>query len=117
MSRFRIVCANVFILISVAVLFAQTPAKLKPAFEVISIKPVGPFQIRPGIRISGNRFDCAMSLEGLITTAYQIETYQVTGPDWLNLQRFEINATISEGSSKDQVPEMLQSLLEDRFKL
>src|SRR5207247_6690644 len=34
------------------------PAKPKPAFEVASIKPVGPFQLRPGIRISGNRFDC-----------------------------------------------------------
>jgi len=95
--------------------FEQTPAR--PAFEVVSIKPIGPFQERPGIRISGNRFDCAMSLERLITSAYQIKTYQMVGPDWLNSQRFEINATIPEGSSKDQVLGMLQALLEDRFKL
>jgi uncharacterized protein (TIGR03435 family) len=114
---FRIVFGITVMFTSSAVLFTQTPAKPKPAFEVISIKPVGPFQIRPGIRISGNRFDCAMSLEGLITTAYQIKTYQMVGPDWLNSQRFAINATIPEGSSKDQVPGMLQALLEDRFKL
>jgi uncharacterized protein (TIGR03435 family) len=114
---FRIAFAIAVMFTSGAVLFAQTPAKPKPAFEVVTIKPVGPFQIRPGIRISGNRFDCAMSLEGLITTAYQIKTDQMVGPDWLNSQRFAINATIPEGSSKDQVPGMLQALLEDRFKL
>ena len=62
-------------------LFPQTAAKPKLSFEVVSIKPVGPFQVRPGISISGNRFDCAMSFEGLMTTAYQIKTYQITGPD------------------------------------
>jgi uncharacterized protein (TIGR03435 family) len=107
----------VVVAISGAALFAQTSAKPKPAFEVVSIKPVGPFQISPEFRISGNHFDCAMSLEGLITTAWQIKTYQITGPDWLNSQRFGINATLPEGSSKDQVPEMLQALLKDRFKL
>jgi uncharacterized protein (TIGR03435 family) len=114
---FRVAFAIAVMFTSSAVLFAQTPAKPKPGFEVVSIKPVGPFQIRPGIRISGNRFDCAMSLEGLIITAYQIKTYQVVGPDWLNSQRFAINATIPEGNSKDQVPGMLQALLEGRFKL
>jgi uncharacterized protein (TIGR03435 family) len=100
-----------------AALFAQTTAKPKPAFEVVSVKPVGPFQIRPGIRISGNHFDIAASLDALVVTAYQIKAYQLVGPDWLNLQRFEINANIPEGTPKDQVPKMLQTLLEDRFKL
>jgi uncharacterized protein (TIGR03435 family) len=99
------------------VMLGQAPAKAIVAFEVASIKQVGPFQVRPGIRISGNRFDCAMSLEALITTAYQIKTYQITGPDWLNMQRFEINAIIPDGNSKDQIPTLLQALLKDRFKL
>ncbi|PYS45148.1 MAG: hypothetical protein DMG13_32700 [Acidobacteria bacterium] len=33
---------------------------------------------------------------------------------WLSSRRFEIHATISEGTSKDLVPEMLQTLLEER---
>jgi uncharacterized protein (TIGR03435 family) len=115
MSPLRTLCAGFVLCLLSGLLFAQSP--VKPAFEVVSIKPVGPFEIRPAIRISGNRFDCAMSMEALVTTAYQIKTYQIVGPDWLNSQRFEINATIPEGSSKDQAPKMLQGLLEERFKL
>jgi uncharacterized protein (TIGR03435 family) len=117
MGIFRNVCTALAIFSSSALFFGQVATKPKPAFEVASIKPVGPFQMRPGIRISGNRFDCAMSLEALIITAYQINTYQITGPEWLNSQRFEINATLPEHTSKDQVPEILRTLLEDRFKL
>jgi len=58
-----------------------------------------------------------MSLQLLILNAYSIKPYQISGPDWLYSQRFEINATLPEGGSKDQVPGMLQALLEDRFKL
>jgi uncharacterized protein (TIGR03435 family) len=58
-----------------------------------------------------------MSLDRLITTAYQLKNYQLSGPGWLNLQRFEINAIMPEGSSPDQVPAMLRAVLEDRFKL
>jgi uncharacterized protein (TIGR03435 family) len=117
MRRIRFALVLGVVLIAVAVMAASQKPAQKLAFEVVSIKPVEPFQIRPGIRISGNRFDCAMPLQRLITTAYQIKTYQITGPDWLNSQRYEINPTIPEGSSKDQVPGMLQALLEDRFKL
>ena len=108
MTSFRLLCASVVMLTSGAVLFAQAPATSKPAFEAVSIKPVGPSQVRAGIGISGNRFDCAMSLQLLILNAYSIKPYQISGPDWLYSQRFEINATLPEGGSKDQVPGMLQ---------
>jgi uncharacterized protein (TIGR03435 family) len=42
---------------------------------------------------------------------------QIAGPDWLRSEIFEIHAKIPEGYSKDQVPEMLQALLADRFQL
>jgi len=32
-------------------------------------------------------------------------------------QRFDIFAKLPDGASKDDVPQMLQALLEDRFKL
>jgi uncharacterized protein (TIGR03435 family) len=41
----------------------------------------------------------------------------VQGPDWMAQQRFEIQAKIPDGASQDQVPEMLQALLAERFKL
>ena len=70
-----------------------------------------------GIRINANRFDCTMPLKDLIATAYEIKTYQIAGPDWLDSERFEVNATIPTGNAISQVPMMLRSLLEDRFNL
>lgn len=58
-----------------------------------------------------------MSLKDLIATAYGVKPYQITGPDWLGSQRFDIVATLPPGSCKDEAPRMLQALLEERFKL
>src|SRR5207248_791060 len=48
---------------------------------------------------------------------YGMKPYQITGPDWMATTRFDITAKIPAGASKDDVNKMLQSLLEDRFKL
>ena len=118
-----IVCASFVVCSTSALLFGQTPAKPKPAFEVASIKASAPLstliaqRVRFGMTISGARFDCQMSLNDLIAAAYRIKTDRIAGPEWLTSQRFEIHATIPEDTSKDQVPEMIQTLLEERFKL
>lgn len=52
--------------------------------------------VRPGMSVSGNRFDCLMPLNQLITAAYAIKTSQIVGPDWLNSERFEIHATMND---------------------
>jgi len=57
------------------------------------------------------------SLADLIRIAYKVKAYQVVGPDWMTQQRFEMQAKIPEGVSEDKVPEMLQALLAERFKL
>jgi len=102
--------------ISFGWLFAQNA--IKPAFEVASIKPISSSQSwYPGTHINGPRFDSFLPLNSLIETAYRLKPFQVVGPDWLGSQRFEIHAAIPDGVSKNQVPKMLQALLEDRFKL
>jgi uncharacterized protein (TIGR03435 family) len=64
-----------------------------------------------------------MSLATIITTAFKVKVYQVTGPAWLGIantmtaERFDIHARLPAGATKDDVPEMLQSLLAERFKL
>jgi uncharacterized protein (TIGR03435 family) len=111
--------------LTAGVLAAQTPA---PAFEVASIRPAPPItelaaQIQSGkahvgMSIDGARADFGfVSLADLIAQAYRIKPYQLTGPDWMKQQRFDVTAKIPDGASKDQVPEMLQALLADRFKL
>ncbi len=102
-----------------------------PAFEVASIKPSEPItpamvaagKLHAGMKIDAKRVDIGnMSLMQLICKAYDVKTYQVTGPAWLqvvgmNVQRFDIVANLPEGATKEQVPQMLQSLLAERFKL
>jgi uncharacterized protein (TIGR03435 family) len=46
-----------------------------------------------------------------------VKPYQITGPDWMSTTRFDIVAKMPEGSKKGDAPKMLQTLLEERFKL
>ena len=49
--------------------------------------------------------------------AYRVNDYQVLGPDWLATENFDIAAKLPEGATRAQLPEMIQSLLAERFKL
>ncbi len=110
-------------------LFAQTPAK--PAFEVASIKPLPPLENlmqdlisgkgniqKLGTTIDATRVDIgAATLKELFQRAYDLKPYQIVGPDWMPAQLYEIHAKLPEGAAKEQVPAMLQTLLEERFKI
>jgi uncharacterized protein (TIGR03435 family) len=48
-------------------------------------------------------------------TAYDVKTYQVYGPDWLNTERYDIIARVPAGATKEQVNVMWQTLLTERF--
>ncbi len=92
------------------------------SFEVASIKPAPP-PSTPGMMRVGMRRDpgrvtySGMSLKMLIQTAFRVKGYQISGPAWLESERFEIVAKLPEGASLDLAPEMLQKLLADRFGL
>lgn len=104
---------------------AQTP----PTFEVASVKPAGildPQKIMSGQQRIGKKVDKArvefstMSLNELILEAYKIKSYQLVAPDWtsgMSAPRFDIQAKIPEGATEEQIPEMLQALLAERFGL
>ncbi len=106
--------------------FQDSPAI---AFEVASVKIavepdrspmfcIGPCTFGERMTVAGSRVDIRyMSLHQLIATAYRIKPYQLSGPDWLRSQRFDIAAKMPERASKAQAPEMLQALLAERFKL
>jgi uncharacterized protein (TIGR03435 family) len=46
-----------------------------------------------------------------------VELPQVDAPDFARSESFEIQATLPEGATREQVAEMLQTMLADRFKL
>ncbi|HVW09441.1 MAG TPA: TIGR03435 family protein [Bryobacteraceae bacterium] len=87
-------------------------------FEVASVRPVTTIPRDPAFLISRTRFrDEVASLKFLIEKAYDLEDYQLIGPDWLATARFDIDAQPPAGSSFNDIPSMLQSLLEQRFHL
>jgi uncharacterized protein (TIGR03435 family) len=126
MSRSVLPSIGVAIVLAAGSLLGQTPA-----FEVASIKPSEPItpavvaagKLHAGMKIDGKRVDIGnFGLMQLICKAYDVKPYQVSGPSWLQVvgmsaQRFDIVANLPEGATKEQVPQMLQALLAERFKL
>jgi uncharacterized protein (TIGR03435 family) len=90
-------------------------------FEVASIRPVGdqpPNQIAVGLHIDGSQVRIAyLSLKDYIGIAYRLRVNQIVGPDWLGSQRFDIAGKLPDGAAQDDVPQMLQALLAERFQL
>jgi uncharacterized protein (TIGR03435 family) len=105
----------------------QAPAPAPgPAFEVASVKPAPPIEpakiiagkMHVGMSVDAARVDIGnLSLADLIKIAYKLKSYQLTAPDWASTERFDIMAKMPEGGTKEQVPQMLQALLAERFKL
>jgi uncharacterized protein (TIGR03435 family) len=58
-----------------------------------------------------------MTLTQLIAIAWHTKEYEIDGPPWLGETRFDVEATLPAGATKDDAPAMLKSLLHDRFKL
>ncbi|HTI50943.1 MAG TPA: TIGR03435 family protein [Planctomycetaceae bacterium] len=108
--------------------FAQT-AKL--SFEAATIRPAAPIDMAKmaaamqaggklpvGANVGATQAEYLyLDLKSLISFAYNVKPFQVTGPDWLANTRFDIIAKYPAGATKADASKMLQSLLEDRFKL
>jgi len=102
-------------------------ADAKLQFEVASVKPAEPMPMQgmmrvgigggPGTGDPGRVTYSNASMMMLLTNAYSVKRSQISGPDWLDSQRFDITAKVPEGATKDDVKVMLQNLLADRFKL
>lgn len=119
------------LLIGVALAAAAALAQTKPSFEVATIKPSQPLdqakmaatlrsggKLPIGATIDAHRAEYLyLDLKSLMTYAYGVRPYQIVGPDWMSTTRFDIEAKMPDGSKKEDAAKMLQSLLEDRFKL
>ena len=101
---------------------AQTTTQ-RPSFDVASVRTHDPsdrknfdnIQPYPDGRFTSDN----ASLWMLIHYAFQVQPYQVAGgPNWLRSIGFDINAKSAEAHhSFDDIPPLLQGLLEDRFQL
>ena len=91
-------------------------------FEVVSVKPnkvVGRAGIISGPNRPGQFFITNVSLQAIISYAYNVQDYELVGlPGWTRRERFDITARYPEGANQQQVyREMLQNVLIDRFGL
>lgn len=120
---FRTVMAALAVCVSLA--WAQTEDRTL-TFEVASVKPAapqGPDRVMMGMRGGPGTADpgqatfSGLPLSRIIMTAYDVKSYQVSGPSWLDTERFDIVAKVPKGASKKDFQVMLQNLLAERFKL
>ncbi len=97
--------------------FAQDQPR--PSFEVASVKPDSSASGNSGVRFTPGRLNAEnASLRFLITWAYNVRAFQLSGgPGWIDSAKYDIDAKVEGNASPAQIRLMLQTLLEERFKL
>jgi uncharacterized protein (TIGR03435 family) len=107
-------------LLSISLLHAQDkPARL--TFEVASIKPSAPGIVGGGIKPmpGGQEYVVQnMPVRAVMSVLYKIPLRQIVGgPDWLDTDRYEIDAKADHSYNIDDLHTMFYNLLADEFKL
>lgn len=104
-------------------LAAQQPDS-QVVFEVASVKHGAPgdYGIGGNGGGPGTKDPTSYSVENyplssLLEIAYGISSYQLSGPAWLDEERFTVNAKVPAGATKDQLKLMMRNLLVERFQL
>src|ERR1017187_3230329 len=102
-------------------------AEGKLAFEVASVKPAAPptglavmlFQMRggPGTADPGQISYTNVPMRALLLRAYGLKPPQLSGPNWLENEKYDIVAKVPVGATREQVNVMVQNLLIERFGL
>ena len=95
-----------------------------PAFDAASVKPNtshpvnGEGRPRTAVNASPGSLNLQnMTLSQCIQWAYNVPGFQVTGPSWIESERYDIVAKAAGPAPNDQLRLMLQTLLKERFKL
>jgi len=105
---------------TVLLIAALAVAAQAQTFEVASIKPNRSAGVGSSIRGSQGRITMEnVSLRKVTLWAYGIpddREYALVGPDWLGTERFDIQATFAVDAQAQQVREMTQKLLAERFR-
>src|SRR5215469_4946324 len=99
----------------------RDPSAPPPAIDVAAVKRSPPrpsgtggssMRADPG-RLTGTN----VPLKRYLIAAWGLKDYQISAPDWMSDERYEVTATMPAGTPTREVLLMLQTLLVDRFKL
>jgi uncharacterized protein (TIGR03435 family) len=92
-----------------------------PKFEIADVQAAreGRERIRPAFVVRGGRYEIHNgTMVDLIRLAYGVDDDKILGgPNWLELDRFDVIAKMPADTGAETQKQMLQALLEDRFKL
>ena len=107
-----------FIALLSSVAFGQTSS---PAFESADVHVSAPSK-NPSLRggaLRGGRYEVrTATIVDLISMAYGMESDKVLGgPNWLDWNRYDVAAKAPQDAKRDELNQMLQNLLAERFKL
>jgi uncharacterized protein (TIGR03435 family) len=95
------------------------------AFEVASIKPSVPPHTSgwgtcnggPGSKDPGQIVCNGAALKTLVTRAFGVQAFLISGPSWLDSERYSITAKVPAGTTVEQARAMWQNLLATRFRM
>jgi len=101
---------------------SQSPDSLR--FDVASVKPAGPPHDGPSVYRLGpgtadpERIDLErVSMLQMLNLAWGIDWDQISAPQHIATDIYEVNAKVPPGTTKEQVRVMWKNLLADRFHL
>jgi uncharacterized protein (TIGR03435 family) len=95
-------------------------------FEVATIRPAGTFNAQDllsgkaalGVAVRGDQVTIRyVTISDLAVLAWEVKPFDVKGPDWIGQQRFDVTALMPEGATEKDMPQLVRSLLRDRFKM
>ncbi len=116
---FKVICAIVILFCGMQP-HAHTETEPETlTFEVATIKPVAEMNFKlAGVHVGLTRASyISMSLQSLLTYAYGVGYFQISGPKWVSTNLYDVVGTFPEGASPESERKMLQALLRDRFQL
>src|SRR5262245_30041888 len=71
----------------------------------------------PGTTDPGRISFTNVSLVNVLLRAYDLKAFQLSAPDWMSSERYDITAQVPSGASQEQCNRMLQTLLTERFHM
>jgi uncharacterized protein (TIGR03435 family) len=119
----RVAFGTILLILSACGAVGQTP-EAPPAFEVASVKSdiagtgEGPGRGRESITPSPAGVTMMnVHLKSVVQWAYHLQAIQISGPGWLDDNRYDIVAKAAGETASDRQRAMMQTLLAERFKL
>jgi uncharacterized protein (TIGR03435 family) len=121
----RLSTAGVLSCCTLSVCALAQSGNANPRFEVAAVRPISRDEVwaklgqtYSGLTISGRRVDIGgFTMSNLVSTAFRLNPRLIVSVPLVSDSLFSIQAIMPDGATKDQLPEMLRALLEDRFHL